>query len=739
MKRCFLILFFLVFVNFVNAQYLGDFLVGDNVYHKWNTSDSNGASVSRTTSGTMVVYRDNETTETITGVLDVPDFDGTTGTHHLTIDVSTSTTFYAAGHDYFIDILGSVIDSQTVHPSIASFSIENRFMRGTDSALLAASVNVSGGVVESNLVQIGSVVQSATDLKDFADDGYNPGTDKVQGVVLVDTTTTNTNERGTNSALLAASVNVAAGIIESNVKQISDDATAADNLESAADNYSVTRGFTGTAVPAAVADAVGGLPISDAGGLDIDTLLGTLTSLAAATNDANVFDQFNRTIEIIESQRGFHTSQGQSKTFHVDPVNGDTHANGNRGGIIDPYLTLQDCHDNAVVDSRHDVIIMVAGAAAGATTHNVAATTTISKRYVFIRGPGRDFIFTRTGNGNTIEITGDGIEISGMQIGTAASGSGDGINITDADFHRVHDCWFLDTRGDGIHILRGENTQIHDNYFEGTGVAGSGQGIHIVGTAGSSNNNVIHNNHFADTAGDSILIEDGSTNDTEIHHNIFHNSSAWGVNIGASSTDAQVHSNIFGNNTSGNIQDNGTNSILINNDDSPTAIENREEMDSNSTQLAEILDDMATSGSLTTHDATIKALLPAALVSGKMDSSVSDIVVAALDLFFSRDSGNTSAGAVAGSVVKEIVDNAGGSSLTTETIATATVETLMADTPTIGNVTTFQELLRILYAVARGKFTTTGSITSSEVVHFGDDNTTELSTRTVTATGGTPN
>jgi hypothetical protein len=37
--------------------------------------------------------------------------------------------------------------------------------------------------------------------------------------------------------------------------------------------YSVTRGLTGTAVPAAVADAAGGLPISDAGGLDLDIAL----------------------------------------------------------------------------------------------------------------------------------------------------------------------------------------------------------------------------------------------------------------------------------------------------------------------------------------------------------------------------------------------------------------------------------------------------------------------------------
>jgi len=44
---------------------------------------------------------------------------------------------------------------------------------------------------------MGGVVQSATDLKDFADAGYDHATNKVQGVVLVDTTTTNTDMVGT--------------------------------------------------------------------------------------------------------------------------------------------------------------------------------------------------------------------------------------------------------------------------------------------------------------------------------------------------------------------------------------------------------------------------------------------------------------------------------------------------------------------------------------------------------------
>jgi hypothetical protein len=52
----------------------------------------------------------------------------------------------------------------------------------------------STDLFQSDLTQIGGVAQSATDLKDFADAGYDPATNKVQGVVLTDTATTLTND-----------------------------------------------------------------------------------------------------------------------------------------------------------------------------------------------------------------------------------------------------------------------------------------------------------------------------------------------------------------------------------------------------------------------------------------------------------------------------------------------------------------------------------------------------------------
>ncbi len=80
--------------------------------------------------------------------------------------------------------------------------------RGPTIGFRAAALNNalidSGDNLDVNITQLGGDTQSATDLKDFADAGYDPATNKVQGVVLVDTTTTNTDMRGTDNAALSA-------------------------------------------------------------------------------------------------------------------------------------------------------------------------------------------------------------------------------------------------------------------------------------------------------------------------------------------------------------------------------------------------------------------------------------------------------------------------------------------------------------------------------------------------------
>jgi len=74
------------------------------------------------------------------------------------------------------------------------------------ATMATPQANTSAPIV-ANMTQLGGSTQSADDLKDFADAGYDPATNKVQGVVLTDTVTTytgNTPQTGDGFARLGA-------------------------------------------------------------------------------------------------------------------------------------------------------------------------------------------------------------------------------------------------------------------------------------------------------------------------------------------------------------------------------------------------------------------------------------------------------------------------------------------------------------------------------------------------------
>jgi hypothetical protein len=122
-----------------------------------------------------------------------------------------------------MDLNDGVRGALTALPNAAAEAAGGLFTRGTGAGQInqdangRVDVNVEAwdagavpapaqtGVPKTDPTYLAGVSQSLLDLKDFADEGYDPSTNKVQGVVLVDTTTTNTDMRGTDNALLAAS------------------------------------------------------------------------------------------------------------------------------------------------------------------------------------------------------------------------------------------------------------------------------------------------------------------------------------------------------------------------------------------------------------------------------------------------------------------------------------------------------------------------------------------------------
>lgn len=279
-------------------------------------------------------------------------------------------------------------------------------------------------------------------------------------------------------------------------------------------------------------------------------------------NEDGLAVRVDRNAALTESERAEHTWQGN--LFYVDPINGASHASGARGGRNDPYDSVQDCHDNAVVDSNHDVIILISGSTVGPTTLTEAVTLT--KRYLFIRGPGRDFLWTRTGAGDTIEVMADGIELSGFQLATATIGNGAGIDIIGVDFTKIRKVWINQTRGHGIEASDSSNIFIEDCTLDGTGTGGAGHGININPAGGVSNNCIIRNTHIVNVEGHGIWFQGGSVQKNIIENNRIHDCTGWGILIGTDVLNTFIHSNTLGNNASGSISDNGTDTIKLNNE-----------------------------------------------------------------------------------------------------------------------------------------------------------------------------
>jgi hypothetical protein len=136
----------------------------------------------------------------------------------------------------------------------------------------ACATPTVAGVPEVDITHIGGDAQSGTDLKDFADAGYDPATNKVQGVVLVDTITTytgNTPQTGDSYARIGAtgsgltslasqaSMNTVAGYLDTEIAQIMSDVAAilvdtGTTLQAELDGIQATLGLAGaglTAVP----------------------------------------------------------------------------------------------------------------------------------------------------------------------------------------------------------------------------------------------------------------------------------------------------------------------------------------------------------------------------------------------------------------------------------------------------------------------------------------------------------
>jgi len=128
---------------------LGDFATGATLYIPFE-STLNGVPITMTGLATtdVEVYKDGGTTQRTSDagftLLDTDgiDFDGVTGLHGISIDLSDNTHagFYAAGSDYWVLINAITVNGNTVSPLVAVFSIANRVSGAPAGASVSADI-----------------------------------------------------------------------------------------------------------------------------------------------------------------------------------------------------------------------------------------------------------------------------------------------------------------------------------------------------------------------------------------------------------------------------------------------------------------------------------------------------------------------------------------------------------------------------------------------------------------------
>ena len=128
-----------------------------------------------------------------------------------TTDISSGTLTAITGADgyYNLSINSAWVDTEgmltiLINDDSLCLPVRSSFM--VVNAVVYDALYAADGTdyLKTDVTQILGGGQSASDLKDFADTGYDPATHKVQNVVLVDTTTTNSDMRGTDNAALAS-------------------------------------------------------------------------------------------------------------------------------------------------------------------------------------------------------------------------------------------------------------------------------------------------------------------------------------------------------------------------------------------------------------------------------------------------------------------------------------------------------------------------------------------------------
>lgn len=240
--------------------------------------------------------------------------------------------------------------------------------------------------------------------------------------------------------------------------------------------------------------------------------------------------------------------------YYWDPVSGSDANNGLTPTTA--VLTFAQAH-TLVTTGANDIIFCLSSDPSGVTT--TTELVSITKNNVKVRGPGDIFkIIPTATSADTISISGDNAEISGLSVSTAATGSKNAISVT-GDNAFIQDCWITQVRGNGVDLSSSNSSIVTLSVIEHCGLSGTGSGLNL---RNSVNQTMLSKCIIFDNV-NGINISGTGIGDNVVENNLIYKHSGYGVTIGSGILRTILRSgNTFNKNTGGNVLDSGTDTYI---------------------------------------------------------------------------------------------------------------------------------------------------------------------------------
>lgn len=252
-------------------------------------------------------------------------------------------------------------------------------------------------------------------------------------------------------------------------------------------------------------------------------------------------------VSAVEYQRGHHTAETY---LYVDPVNGNDSNDGLTRGA--PKLTIGSAV--AAITQEHTAVIVL-GNPTGQQV--ISENITLATPFTFLRGPGFDVQLAGNTLGvPTVSITATGCEVSGFEVTTPVTGTQDAISAT-ADFALLRRLRVVNAKQDGMTVSGGSRLRVEECIVEGAGR----YGVHVLNTSFAF---IGANTIITGSGSDNLRIQPGAgaADDTVIRGITTTAAGGYGILVGAGSNRTRISDVAFVANTSGDLQDDGTDTIF---------------------------------------------------------------------------------------------------------------------------------------------------------------------------------